>query len=92
MPKKAVTGRKCQPCPVVSPKESLSRNWNKTFTKPSKAGCWPPNRKAEIPPKGFWKWRYESRIRQTPIHGNQTLKTGLQRALMKLIPLTEEEL
>lgn len=27
-----------------------------------------------------------------PIHGNQTLKTGLQRALMKLIPLTEEEL
>jgi predicted RNA binding protein YcfA (HicA-like mRNA interferase family) len=27
-----------------------------------------------------------------PIHGNQTLKTGLQRALMKLIPLTEEDL
>ena len=27
-----------------------------------------------------------------PILGNQTLKTGLQRALMKLIPVTEEEL
>lgn len=27
-----------------------------------------------------------------PIHGNQTLKTGLQRALMKLIPVTEDEL
>ena len=27
-----------------------------------------------------------------PIHGNQTLKTGLQRALMKLVPLTEDEL
>jgi predicted RNA binding protein YcfA (HicA-like mRNA interferase family) len=27
-----------------------------------------------------------------PIHGNQTLKTGLQRALMKLIPVAEEEL
>ena len=27
-----------------------------------------------------------------PIHGNQTLKAGLQRALMKLIPVTGEEL
>ena len=27
-----------------------------------------------------------------PIHGNRTLKKGLQRALMKIIPLTEEEL
>lgn len=27
-----------------------------------------------------------------PVHGNQTLKTGLQRALMKLIPVTENEL
>lgn len=27
-----------------------------------------------------------------PIHGKQTLKTGLQRALMKLIPVTEDEL
>lgn len=27
-----------------------------------------------------------------PVHGNQTLKTGLQRALMKLIPVTEDEL
>lgn len=26
------------------------------------------------------------------VHGNQTLKTGLQRALMKLIPLTDDEL
>lgn len=27
-----------------------------------------------------------------PIHGNQSLKMGLQRALMKLIPVSEEEL
>jgi predicted RNA binding protein YcfA (HicA-like mRNA interferase family) len=27
-----------------------------------------------------------------PLHGNQTLKTGLQRSLMKLIPLSEDEL
>ena len=27
-----------------------------------------------------------------PVHGNQTLKMGLQRALMKLIPVTEDEL
>ncbi len=27
-----------------------------------------------------------------PIHGNQTLKIGLQRSLMKLIPLSSEEL
>jgi len=27
-----------------------------------------------------------------PIHGSRTLKMGLQRALMKLIPVTEEEL
>jgi len=26
-----------------------------------------------------------------PIHGNKVLKIGLQRALMKLIPVTEEE-
>ena len=26
-----------------------------------------------------------------PVHGNQTLKTGLQRVLMKLIPLAEDE-
>ena len=27
-----------------------------------------------------------------PIHGQQTLKTGLQRSLMKLIPLSDDEL
>jgi predicted RNA binding protein YcfA (HicA-like mRNA interferase family) len=27
-----------------------------------------------------------------PIHGNQTLKVGLQRGLMKLVPLTDDEL
>ena len=27
-----------------------------------------------------------------PIHGNRSLKQGLQRALMKIIPLSEEEL
>ena len=27
-----------------------------------------------------------------PVHGNQTLKAGLQLALMKLIPVTKEEL
>lgn len=27
-----------------------------------------------------------------PIHGNQTLKIGLQRSLMKIIPVTEDEL
>jgi len=27
-----------------------------------------------------------------PIHGNQALKSGLQRSLMKLVPLTDEEL
>ncbi len=27
-----------------------------------------------------------------PIHGNQSLKIGLQRALMKLIPVLEDEL
>lgn len=27
-----------------------------------------------------------------PIHGNQTLKIGLQRALMKMIPISAEEL
>jgi predicted RNA binding protein YcfA (HicA-like mRNA interferase family) len=27
-----------------------------------------------------------------PIHGQQTLKTGLQRSLMKLIPVSDEEL
>lgn len=39
-------------------------------------------------------FRTEGRIERLviPIHGNQTLKTGLQRALMKLIPVTEDEL
>lgn len=27
-----------------------------------------------------------------PIHGNQSLKGGLQRGLMKLVPLTDAEL
>ncbi len=27
-----------------------------------------------------------------PIHGNKTLKVGLQRSLMKLIPISEDEL
>lgn len=27
-----------------------------------------------------------------PVHGSQTLKTGLQRGLMKIVPLTDEEL
>jgi predicted RNA binding protein YcfA (HicA-like mRNA interferase family) len=27
-----------------------------------------------------------------PIHGNQTLKTGLQRTLMKIIPVADHEL
>jgi len=27
-----------------------------------------------------------------PIHGNQSLKLGLQRSLMKIVPLTEGEL
>jgi hypothetical protein len=27
-----------------------------------------------------------------PIHGAHTLKTGLQRGLMKIIPVTEDEL
>ncbi|MDP3848937.1 MAG: type II toxin-antitoxin system HicA family toxin [Luteolibacter sp.] len=27
-----------------------------------------------------------------PIHGQQTLKNGLQRSLMKMIPLSDEEL
>ena len=27
-----------------------------------------------------------------PIHGNQTLKQGLQRSLMKIVPLREDEL
>jgi predicted RNA binding protein YcfA (HicA-like mRNA interferase family) len=27
-----------------------------------------------------------------PIHGSKTLKIGLQRSLMKIIPVTEEEL
>ena len=27
-----------------------------------------------------------------PIHGNQSLKTGLQRSLMKIIPVEENEL
>ena len=27
-----------------------------------------------------------------PIHGNQVLKIGLQRSLMKIIPVTDDEL
>lgn len=27
-----------------------------------------------------------------PIHGNRSLKIGLQRSLMKIIPVTEDEL
>jgi len=27
-----------------------------------------------------------------PIHGNESLKIGLQRSLMKIIPITEDEL
>lgn len=27
-----------------------------------------------------------------PIHGNKTLKIGLQRSLMKIIPVSEDEL
>jgi predicted RNA binding protein YcfA (HicA-like mRNA interferase family) len=27
-----------------------------------------------------------------PIHGNQALKLGLQRSLMKIVPITESEL
>ncbi len=27
-----------------------------------------------------------------PVHGSQSLKIGLQRGLMKLIPLSEDEL
>ena len=27
-----------------------------------------------------------------PIHGNQSLKTGLQRSLMKVVPIKESEL
>ena len=36
----------------------------------------------------------EGRIERlvVPIHGNQSLKTGLQRSLMKLVPLTDDEL
>jgi predicted RNA binding protein YcfA (HicA-like mRNA interferase family) len=36
----------------------------------------------------------EGRIERVviPIHGNQSLKIGLQRALMKIIPILEAEL
>ncbi|MCB1089070.1 MAG: type II toxin-antitoxin system HicA family toxin [Verrucomicrobiae bacterium] len=27
-----------------------------------------------------------------PVHGNQTLKAGLQRSLMKIIPISDEDL
>jgi predicted RNA binding protein YcfA (HicA-like mRNA interferase family) len=27
-----------------------------------------------------------------PIHGNESLKVGLQRSLMKIVPLTDDEL
>ena len=37
--------------------------------------------------------RQGSNLRITvPIHGNQDLKTGLQRTIMKLAGITEEEL
>jgi predicted RNA binding protein YcfA (HicA-like mRNA interferase family) len=29
---------------------------------------------------------------EVPIHGNRTLKIGLQRSLMKIIPVAEDEL
>ena len=36
----------------------------------------------------------EGRIERVvvPIHGNQTLKIGLQRSLMRIIPVVEDEL
>ena len=36
----------------------------------------------------------EGRIERVviPIHGNQTLKIGLQRSLMRIIPVAEDEL
>jgi len=36
----------------------------------------------------------EDRIERVviPIHGNQTLKVGLQRTLMRIIPVVEDEL
>ena len=36
----------------------------------------------------------EGRIERVviPIHGNRTLKIGLQRSLMKIVPMTEDEL
>lgn len=36
----------------------------------------------------------EGRIERVviPIHGNQSLKIGLQRSLMKIIPISESEL
>jgi predicted RNA binding protein YcfA (HicA-like mRNA interferase family) len=36
----------------------------------------------------------EGRIERlvVPIHGNQTLKTGIQRSLMKIVPLNDDEL
>jgi predicted RNA binding protein YcfA (HicA-like mRNA interferase family) len=36
----------------------------------------------------------EGRIERVviPIHGNRTLKIGLQRSLMKIVPVTEDEL
>jgi len=36
------------------------------------------------------KGRFERVV--IPIHGNQSLKIGLQRSLMKIIPITEDEL
>jgi hypothetical protein len=44
----------------------------------------------------FWQTVYtkEGRFERVviPIHGNQTLKIGLQRSLMKIIPITADEL
>lgn len=36
----------------------------------------------------------EGRIERlvVPIHGNQTLKTGIQRSLLKIVPLNDDEL
>jgi len=61
MPKKADSGRKCLPCPDVSPKARHWRSWRRISEKPLQAGCWQPSRKPESPPSGFWKWPYESR-------------------------------
>jgi predicted RNA binding protein YcfA (HicA-like mRNA interferase family) len=39
-------------------------------------------------------YRKDGRIERLviPIHGNRALKRGLQRALMKIVPISEDEL